>query len=223
MTHCHSETHQPDAGFAWKEPDALNLRVETPRLIIRPYELDDAPQVFEAVNACRDSLLPWMPWARTEHHEIASTINYVSQQIMRLRKPFTSDGVGVGVFDKTSDEFLGGTGFHDLRRDTASVEIGYWVRADRRNQGVCTESTAHWLSKLLTPQDRGGLGLQRVRIYCSGDNKASSRVPEKLGLRAEVTQRADYFVPHHGVTDRMGWGVMHDEWDTGAHKPRNPE
>ncbi len=218
MTHCHSEGRHPDSGFAWKEPATLDLRVETPRLVIRPYELDDAPMVYEAVNACRESLLPWMPWARTEHHEIASTIHYLSKQMMRLRKPFTIDGVGIGIFSKSTNEFLGGTGFHDLRRDTASVEIGYWVRGDRRNHGVCTESTAHWLSRLLAPQDAGGLGLRRVRIYCSGDNRASSRVPEKLGLRAEVMQRGDYYVPHHGVTDRLGWGVMHDEWDCENHK-----
>lgn len=217
MTRCFREPEAPNEGFAWKEPDPLDLRVETPRLIVRPYEIDDAQQLFDAVNNARDALLPWLPWARTEHREIASSINFVSGQMLKLKKPLPADGVALGVFDKASGELLGGTGFHDLRRDTACVEVGYWVRGDRHNQGVCTEATAHWLSRIFTPQDQGGLGLRRVRIFCSADNKASSRVPEKLGLRAELMQRGDYYVPHHGVTDRLGWGVMHDEWDCKNH------
>jgi RimJ/RimL family protein N-acetyltransferase len=176
--------------------------------------------LFDTINAVRDGLLPWLPWARTEHREIASTLNFISSQILRRRKPLAPEGVALGVFDRSTGDLLGGSGFHDLRRDTASVEVGYWVRADRHNQGICTEATAHWLSRLLAPQDAGGLGLRRVRIYCSAQNKASARVPEKLGLRAEVMQRQDYFVPHHGVTDRLGWGVIHDEWDHHNHRSR---
>ena len=220
MTRCFREPEAPGEGHAWKEPDPLDLCVETPRLLIRPYELDDAPGLFDAVNAGRDALLPWLPWARTEHREMASTLNFISGQVLRLRKPLPPEGVALGVFDKASGELLGGSGFHDLRRDTASVEIGYWVRADRHNQGVCTEATAHWISRLLSPQGSGGLGLKRIRVYCSAENKASARVPEKLGLRAEVMQRADYYVPHHGVTDRLGWGVLADEWDCAYHRMR---
>lgn len=221
MTRCHSEPEAPDEGYAWKEPDPLELRVRTPRLLLRPYELDDAQRLFDAVNADRESLLPWLPWARTEHRQIASTLHFISGQILRLAKPLPPDGVALGVFDASTEELLGGSGFHDLRRDTASVEIGYWVRGDRQRQGICTEATAHWLSKLLAPQDHGGLGLRRVRVYCSADNKASARVPEKLGLRAEVMQRGDYYVHHHGVTDRLGWGVMADEWDCDNHRTRH--
>ncbi len=220
MTRCHAEPHHPDQGFAWTEPSPLDLLVQTPRLIVRPYELDDAPEVFAAVNASRDALLPWMPWAREQHRGLASTTEYVAKQINALARPFTADGIGMGVFEKDTGRFVGGTGFHDLRRDSASVEVGYWVRSDRQRRGYCTEAVAHWFSRLLTPQPDGGLGLNRVRVYCSGDNKPSARVPAKLGLTAELMQRQDYHVPHHGVTDRLGWGVLAGEWDTAEHRPR---
>lgn len=219
MTRCHREPEAPHEGFAWTEPDPLELTVHTPRLIIRLWELHEAARMFEVINACRDSLLPWLPWARTEHFHLSSTTEYVAKQLNRSRRPFTADGIGLGIFEKATGQLLGGSGLHDLRRDTASVEIGYWVRGDRRNQGFCTEAVAHWISKLLAPQARGGLGLNRIRVYCSADNKASARVPEKLGLTPEVMQRQDYHVPHHGVTDRLGWGVLASEWDTTNHRP----
>ena len=64
------------------------------------------------------------------------------------------------------------------------------------------------------------MGLRHVRIYCSAANAPSRRVIEKLGVRQEVHQREDFFVPGVGVTDRLGWGVMTEEWDCRRHEPK---
>ena len=225
MTRCASERETPGEGLGWTPPAQLCIRVETPRLLIRAYTLDDVPAVFEAVNASRDSLIPWMPWAATDHRELAGTAQYISSQIVaagdtqKLAGEGALKGIGVGIFEQDG-AFVGATGFHDVRPSTASAETGYWIRADRHGRGYCTEAIAHWLSWLLTPHAAGGLGLARVRIYCSSENKASQRIPEKLGLKQEVHQRADYHVPGVGVTDRLGWGVLAEEWDCARHAMR---
>ncbi|MEZ6244309.1 MAG: GNAT family N-acetyltransferase [Phycisphaerales bacterium] len=223
MTRCQSEAHHPNEGFAWTEPTPLDLHVETPRLLVRPFTLEDPPMMFEAIVASREALLPWMPWARTDHYTLASTMEYVATRINRLTKPLPSEGIGVGIFERDTGLFVGGTGFHDIRRDAACVETGYWIRADRQRRGYCTEAMAHWISKLLAPQSAGGLGFNRVRIFCSADNKASARVPEKLALTREVMQRQDYYVPGLGVTDRLGWGVLASEWDITSHRPKRAQ
>lgn len=230
MTRCASEQERPDEGLAWRPPPRLDIRVETPRLVVRSYALDDAAAVFEAINASRDHLTPWLPWV-DEHRELAGTVRYIASQIVLANEPSTLTGggdgarlgLGVGIFERESGAFVGGTGFNDVRPSTASAETGYWIRADRAGRGYCTEAMRHWLSWLLTPQEAGGggLGLARVRIYCSSANGASRRIPEKLGLRQEVHQRADVHIPSLGVTDRLGWGVMRDEWDCARHTMRN--
>lgn len=224
MTRCASEIERPDDGFEWRPPRRLAIRVETPRLVIRGYELDDAPAAFAAVNTSRQHLLPWLPWV-DEHRELAGTVRYIASQMVIASDPstLTGDGsrmgLGVGIFERDGGAFVGGTGFNDVRPSTASAETGYWIRADRTGRGYCTEAMRHWLSWLLSPQDAGGggLGLARVRIYCSSANAASRRVPEKLGLRQEVHQRADVLIPGLGVTDRLGWGVLREEWDCARH------
>lgn len=222
MTRCHNEPEHPESGFAWTDPDAFPAPIQTPRLVVRPYTLDDTQPLFDTINATRDSLLPWLPWARTEHTSLAATTKFVADQTLRATKPLTNDGIVLGIFDRSTHTLLGGTGLHDLRRDTASCEIGYWMRHDQRNQGLTTEAVAHWISAIFTPQPQGGLGLNRVRVFCSADNTASTRVPEKLNLPNELHQRADYFVPHHAVTDRLGWGVLASEWDTVNHRMMSP-
>ncbi len=225
MTRCASEHEKVDEGLAWRPPSSLTVRVETPRLVIRSRTLEDGPALFEAINASRDRLLPWMPWARTDHFDLASTTEYLAGRISTAQDPSQLIGEGaqrgfdVGIFEREG-ACVGGTGFNDVRPSTASAETGYWIRGDCHGRGYCTEAMRHWISWLLRPQDAGGLGLQRLRIYCSSANKASQRIPQKLGLRQEVMQRADYYVPDVGVTDRLGWGVLADEWDCDRHAMR---
>lgn len=221
MPRCANET-DTGQGLGWTPPDPFVVRFETERLLIRAYELADAEALFEAVSSSREHLLPWMPWARVGHGDVAASAHYITTQIMALRDREAFNAVGIGVFERDTGRLLGGTGVHGVHRDTACAETGYWIRADAVGRGYCTEATAGVLSWALGEQAGGGLGLRRVVIYCSAQNVASRRIPEKLGLRQEVHQREDYFVPGYGCTDRIGWGVLAGEWDCGEHRRKEP-
>ncbi len=198
------------------------VHIQTPRLVIREFTLDDAGAMFEAIVADRDTLLPWMPWAKNDHRELHQSMAYVTAQMQAARGLEAAKVLGLGVFDAKSGEQIGGIGIHDLQPKTASCEIGYWMRSTHRGKGHAPEAVAHLLSWLFTPQDddatRGGLGLERARIFCSSANAASQRVPTKLGLVEEVRQRRDYFIEGFGSTDRIGWGVLASEWDRVNHR-----
>ncbi len=219
MPRCANET-DTGQGLGWTPPEPFTIRFETARLVLRAYELTDAAALFDAVSTSRDHLLPWMPWAREGHTDLAASAHYITTQIMALRDRAAFHAVGIGIFDKHPGRLLGGTGVHGVHRDTACAETGYWIRADATGRGYCTEATAGVLSWAFRGQDAGGLGLRRIVIYCSAENVASSRIPEKLRLRKEVEQREDYFVPGHGCTDRLGWGVLAGEWDCARMRTR---
>jgi RimJ/RimL family protein N-acetyltransferase len=207
-------------GLGWTPPCPMPLRLETPRLIVRSYELSDAPALFEAVRTSREHLVPWMPWAREGHTDVEASAHFITTQIMAVRDAKAFTAVSMGIFDRASGRLLGGTGVHGVHRDTACAETGYWIRVDAAGQGLVTESTAHVLSWAFRAQGEDGLALKRIVIYCSAENVKSRRIPEKLGLRMEVEQRQDYFVHGVGVTDRLGWGVMAEEWDCERHRLR---
>jgi len=220
MTRCASEELYPAEGLAWSAPDPVPVPIETPRLVLRPYDPADAEALHRVVDGCRGSLLPWLPWAKEDHRDPDRSLQFIMNNRIHLRDPATLGHVVLGVFDRASGELLGGHGVHDIRRDTASCETGYWLAPHARGKGLITEATAHVLSWCLRPRAERGLGLERVRIYCSSANAASSRVPERLGLTPEVRQRQDYYVQGVGLTDRLGWGVLADEWDGAAHAMR---
>lgn len=210
------------AGFApWTPPPGLlATRLETPRTILRPFAPDDAQALYRTIADIRESLLPWLPWARTAHPDPEWTLWWILEQ-RRLAREGNLDMFVLGVFDRAGGAVVGGSGISRVRPELRAGETGYWVRPDRRGEGLCTEFTARVISWALAAPEGGGLGLRRVEIFCSAENAASARIPEKLGLRPEVHARLDHFVPGRGATDRLGWGVLAEEWDAQRHARRN--
>lgn len=223
MTQCSSEINFPIDGLGWNPPDPLRCELESERLIVRAYTMDDARAMYDAVAESREGhLLPWMPWCKENHRTLESSMKYVCDQMLALQNPATFNNVGTGIFCKQTGRFIGGAGVHDVRRDTASCETGYWVRKSEIGHGYAREACARTISWALESQNKGGLGLSRVRIYCSAANTRSRRLVEQLGIRAEVHQREDYFVEGFGCTDRLGWGVLKSEWDCSNHRVVTP-
>lgn len=220
MTRCASEERHPAKGLAWTPPTPLPLPIEMPRITARLYEPADADQLHAVVSACRDSLMPWLPWSREDHADPERSLHFIVNHRVSLRDPAKLNAIVLGLFDRDTGRLLGGHGIHDIRRDTASCETGYWLAPEARGQGLITQATAHILSWCFRPQTDHGMGLRRARIYCSGHNEPSKRIPQRLGLRQEVTQREDSFLEGLGLTDRLGWGVMATEWDTLNHRFR---
>ena len=226
MTRCASET-DTGSGLGWDAPVLLPLDIDTPRLTIRPYRLEDAGEAHRVIDGFRGQILPWVGFGHTKHFSLADTTAWVAEMARCAVEPCgphvpsgpVFPGVEAPIFEKDTGAYVGIVCVHQIAPDTRSCETGYWVRGDRKGRGYATEATRHWLSHLLTPQVEGGMGLNRVRIYCSSANGASEAVCRKLCLRKEVHQRADSFVARPGVTDRLGWGVVADEWDRVAHAP----
>lgn len=217
MTHCASENLFPSEGIGWSPPEPLPLHIESDRLIIRTYTRDDIEKVHRVVNETRDHLIPWLPWCRSGYRDLDASTHEITGQIMELREPLTLHRVIFGLFLRSTGELIGGSGIHDIRRDTASCETGYWISAHHTRKGYAEEACRRTISWAMQNQDKGGMGLRRVRIYCSDHNTPSTKLLNKLGITAEVMQRDDYFVEGIGCTSRLGWGVLRSEWDCENH------
>ncbi len=222
MTQCSSENLYPVAGYGWAPPEPMPLEIESERLTIRPYRRDDIETIYRVVNESREHLIPWLPWCRSGYLDLDSSTHEIANQIMELRKPMELTRVIFGLFLKGTGELIGGSGIHDIRRDTASCETGYWVVQKHTRKGYAEEACRRTISWAIQDQRKGGMGLRRVRIHCSDRNEPSAKLISKLGITAEVMQREDYFVEGVGCTNRLGWGVLKDEWDCEHHRAVTP-
>ncbi len=210
----------------WERPDPVPLEVATDRLSLRPFRPEDATQLFEATDASRETLLPWLPWASGENLDEAGALRCIRQFGADIERPDCPEYV-VGIFDRESGEVLGGTGLHHVRPEVHEAETGYWIRQDRRAAGLCTEAVGAWIGCALRSKDEGGWGLRRVVAHCSGPNEASARVCHKLGLRLETRARAARYLGEArdrmepvGYHDTLGFAVLADEWDHDRHRAK---
>lgn len=218
---CTSTTRPPD----WTPPDPIPARFEALGLVIRRYTLADADELRRVVEASRASLLPWLPWAMRTHR----TIDETRAEIIRFDAGFASllaseesraFGLVFGVYDAHRGDLLGGTGFNRLDPATHNAETGYWVRVDRRREGIATRILRAVLSLGFLPQDRGGMGFRRIHLFAGDRNLASCGVPRKIGLHEHHHAHDDRWVDGIGWCGTVGWNVLAREWDPREHRLR---
>ena len=151
-------------------------RIETPRLVLRCWEPDDAPLLKDAVDSGIEHLLPWMPWARYEPQSLDEKL----QLLREFRGQFDlGEQYVYGILEPDESRALGGCGLHPRAGD-GSLEIGYWIRADAIGQGLATEAAA-----VLTRVGFEHFGLDRVDLSVDPENERSRKIPVKLGFVEE--------------------------------------
>ncbi len=173
--------------------------------------------MFQAVDASRPSLLPWMAWALDSHRSELDCAEYVERQCQGHSDPSNTD-FGMGIFRRHDGELIGGTGLHCIRAPLHEAEIGYWIAGPHRGQGLCTEAVAGLVGAALRPASEGGWGLRRIIVSCAAINRGSVRVCEKLGLRLEARRRRDRYLDAYdehpgGYIDSHTYAVLLGEWD----------
>lgn len=147
------------------------------RVLVRAYRTDDAEALFAALNESREYLYPWFPFFHKGHYELAETRDLLVrwQASWLLRENFF-----LGIFLKTSGQFLGSLGFEARDWESRSFEIGYWIRQGAQGHGYVTEAV-----RLITEYLFTHLGAQRVEIRCDARNQRSAAVARRLGFQEE--------------------------------------
>ena len=150
------------------------------RVIVRPYCVEDAEALREAVEESRDHLRPWLPFA-DEHQSVEETRDFIIRTSANwlLRENFT-----LGIWQKTTGTFLGGSGFHVRDWDLHYFEIGYWLRQSAEGNGYMAEAV-----RLITDYLFEQFGAQRVEIRCDALNQRSAAVARGLGFLQEAHMR----------------------------------
>jgi uncharacterized cupin superfamily protein len=193
--------HRAHRTWNLQEPaEPWPLRVETERLILRPWEPEEAAAFRGLALANQPHLVPWMPWA----FQIGDVNEYL-QRFRRWRTDIDAKRhLFLGVFTKDGRP-IGGTGMHPSVGAQA-FEIGYWIDQGSVGQGLVTE----WVSALVH-LGLTVMGCDRLEIRCLPDNERSAGVPRRLGFHHECTQRRRIPDGRGGLADVMVWTLYRDQ------------
>ena len=162
-----------------------NIRIETPRLIIRPlseedlddwFEMDSDPEVRKYIDQSPNQ----------SKEEIAEVLKMIQQQ-------YKENGIGRwAVLDKESGEMLGWCGLKYFREPLNGhvniYEHGYRFKQKHWGKGLATESSIAILNWGFE-----NLGVDTFYAITDPENKGSRHVLEKLGFRLDGFFNFEFF------------------------------
>jgi RimJ/RimL family protein N-acetyltransferase len=177
------------------------------RIIVRPFRPGDGAAIWEAVEESREHILPWLPWG-DKHKTLADSEEFArrSQARWMLR-----EDMPVGIWERSTNRYLGGSGLHRINWDVPSFEIGYWLRKSAEGNGYMTEAV-----KLLTNLVFTGLSANRLEILAAVDNHRSAAIPRKLGFTHEATLRNWARLSNGQLTDMLLFSMTPSEYERSA-------
>ncbi len=134
----------------------------------------DAKLLHLALGESVAHLSPWIPWA-TPHAPTLKETRVLLKSWIEQRNGGTN--FIYAMFERVGSRLVGGIGFY-ARVGPARLEIGYWLRQGATGLGYATEATRAMVA--------AGFALPAVaalEIHIDPSNRASMRIPEKLGFR----------------------------------------
>ena len=143
-------------------------------LLLRPFHLDDAPQLYCAVKESLNELKPWMSWATDRYSELTA------REYITIARARWSEHTFYAFAITRGDDILGACTLSSLHSIYHFCNLGYWVRTSQRGQGIAGRA-----ARLTARFGFEQLGLIRVEIVIAVQNQASLRVAEKIGAHDE--------------------------------------
>jgi ribosomal-protein-alanine N-acetyltransferase len=176
--------------------------IETERLVLRPFRLDDAPEVQRLCGA----------------REVAAGT-------LTIPHPYP-DGAAEAWIGGHAEAFESGKSVElaiELRADRALVgaiglvfereqeraELGYWIGVPYWRRGYATEAARAMLDHAFAER-----GLNRVYAFHFTNNPASGRVLQKIEMTHEGTRRR-HSLKWGEYLDSEAYGMLRSDWQAG--------
>jgi len=159
---------------AWRPP-----QVETPRLVLRGWELSDVQQVYD--YASDPEVAAFMAWERhtSSEHSLSFLNGFVAQAYSNRELSYAL------CLRSAPERALGGIGVHWRSRGHKVLELGYVLSRSHWGQGYMPEAGRELIAFAFrtTP-------VERIYAPIFGANAKSRRAAEKMGMTFEGVLRS---------------------------------
>ena len=167
----------------------MDVLLETDRLILRPFTIDDAEAMFIMDSNPNVHKYLW--------NKPVQDITEIYPVIESLQKQYAANKIGrFATFLKEDGQFIGWTGIkfindHVENGNTNFYDYGY--RLDERfwNKGYATEATKFWLEYGFNE-----MKIKEMNAYTHTQNGASNHILSKCGMQ---------FIEEYTAEDGINW------------------
>lgn len=187
-------------------PTEKIVTLETPTLsagesiVLKPADLDDAEQYLKMVDDNYQQLTQWIrapkPPTTVEDRRKAQAADIA----------YCANGKGYWWLIEFEGALAGTIALHSVDATEKWALVGYWLDMNFTGKGIMTRSL-----KAVIDWSFADLGLNRVEIQASLNNRASASIPERLSIRRESIRRQSEVI--NGVSlDMASYAAFADNW-----------
>lgn len=150
------------------------------KLSIKIPSLDDAQDIYNAVDNDREHLRKYLKWV-----DDTVSINDTNENIKKRIEDF-ENGTAALYIIFYENKPIGSVGFISFNTKNMQGEIGYWLNSSFEGKGIMTNCV-----KAIIKQSIEKLKIHKIIIRCDFENIKSTGVPKRLGFTHEGTLRDD--------------------------------
>ena len=176
-----------------------NPQLETGRLILRKFTMQDAADIFE--YASDERISQYMTW--DPHKTVDDSRGFIKM----IMEKYSSDEAGEwAIILKESGKLIGSLGIPWCDMKNSRAEIGYVISRNYWGQGIMPEAAGRILKFLFEEME-----LNRVECCHFLPNEKSGRVMQKLGMTFEGIAREKIFAK--GIYwDTKQYAILRSDW-----------
>lgn len=175
--------------------------IETERLILRRFTLDDAQQMYDNW-ACDPVVTRYLTWPP---HENVEGTRYVLN-LWLTEYANNPDSYNWAITLRDSGEVIGSIGLLHFDEKNQKAEAGYCMGRQWWGSGIMTEALHGVLDYAFRT-----IGLHRVQARHDTHNPASGRVMQKAGMSFEGIDRQSS-LKHGEFRDCARYAILANEW-----------
>ena len=189
---------------------SVPTQIETPRLLLRPFRLSDAPALHEALVESLAELrshLWFLSWVAEEQ-----TLQSAEVRCRRAEANFLlRNDLPYLAFSKASGRLVASAGLHRTDWSIPRTEVGYWVRSSELGKGYASEGVDALVAWALND-----LHMARIELVTDEQNRGSRAVAARCGFVLEGIHRnaslgTDGTLRHHCMYARYSNGHVHGD------------
>ncbi len=176
----------------------MNIKIETERLILRQWTMDDLDDIVEGLNNLNVS--KWLagapyPYTKEDAKEF-------------VQHTIENDLYNFAIVLKSENKAIGGTQISNIDKTNGTAGGGIWINEKYQGFGYGTEAFGARIKYAFEE-----LGLRRLENGYFRGNEKSHQMQLKLGYKDEGIKRQKFISKATGkVEDECTTGLLKDEW-----------
>jgi RimJ/RimL family protein N-acetyltransferase len=175
--------------------------LRTPRLILRPYTVDDFDALYDIQS--RPDVTRYLLFGPRGPDEVRESLK---QKIAATGLDYEGANLTLAVVLPETGTVIGDVLLFWRSQEHRQGEVGYIFHPDHAGQGYATEA-----ARMMLRLGFDKFGLHRIIGRVDARNTASARVLERLGMRREAHFRQNEMVKDEW-TDEIVYAMLEDEW-----------